>query len=814
MMRHTILWTLMFGTFGALTACGGGGGGGGGSSVTVKNDPYISTPNLYVRTEVPYYTPVKVATIDPLDNVSDTGYKYAVHQTFAADIQGTGNQDVIVAGRMTQSTTVADWGNFRVSMLGFENGTLVDRTAQWFPNNTNLILGTEPSVKFVDFFHTGRLDMFIAPCTDMQHYGPAYLFTNTGTKFTRTDIALSNVWAHDSAVEDMDGDGFKDILLSDYGPNTTMLVNNRVDGFSVYVDSRGQSGDLRWGGSSVAVADFLKNNSSQIIVTDSTCNTSNAACGSSTTKMYTWALTNNQLNYTYHSDLPQQRFSLAKWDSYGFTGAHTYQMVAFDFDDDNAKDVLVFTTPLGTNSHLYHELQFLKNSGTGAFTDVTDSILVGYDTNTVLPSSPTFIDLNGDSKTDIFFSGSYQFLLKSSDGKFVAAHQNIIKDFITQAQSAAIDTSGAQNTVNILKAASGKLYLISTVNAMNGSDRQLEIYMSELGTQTTTTAQTAVNLILQKWPYMNVVDANKALAMTSASYLGGKVIDLDTLFNPIGTLSLPTAGGLKPINGYVSGINIGATSAVGVDSLNRSFDMNLSAMQANQLNAFDRVVAYADAERLTSQAEYLVRGPVANFGGLRVGFDQTPSPGTTNQQQYTIGLPNYYHQGNFAVGMQYTRLNSNPWFNFTGAWGEVTGSSIIDNVLTYHKNGFSAQGSLMYVGTSINPGLINRVNNMWGAWGEIGYRTPASKSSSNMAVYMGIRPMILSGSVNADIPTSVDNNGNIVYTNKKLAVQNQALGYVRAVYTNNLNQYSQLKLSAIGAASGEFRVMKELKIQF
>ena len=809
-MRRTIIWTLMFGTLGILTACGGGGG----SSVTVKSDPYISTGNVSVRTEVPFYTPVKVATIDPLDNVPGTGFKYAVHQTFTADIQGTGNEDVIVAGRMSQSTSVADWGNFRVSMLGFENGTLVDRTAQWFPNNINLILGTEPSVKFADFFHSGRLDMFIAPCTDMQHYGPAYLFINTGNKFIRTDIALSNVWAHDSAVEDMNGDGFKDIVLSDYGPNTTMLINNRVNGFSSYVDSRGSSGDLRWGGSSVAVADFLKNNSSQIIVTDSTCNTSNAACGSSTTKMYTWTLANNQLNYTYHSDLPQQRFSLAKWSSYGFTGSHTYQVVAFDFNDDGAKDVLVFTTPTGPNSQLYHELQFLKNSGTGAFTDVTDSILVGYNTNTTGPSAPTFIDLNGDGKTDIFFSGSYQFLLKSSDGKFVAAHQNIIKDFITQAQSAAIDTSGVQNTVNILKAASGKLYLISTVNVMNGSDRQLEIYMSELGTQKTTTAQTAVNLILQKWPYMSTVDANKALAMTSASYLGGKVIDLDTLFNPIGTLNLPTAGGLKPINGYVSGINIGTTSAVGVDSLNRSFDMNLSTMHANQLNAFDRVVAYADAERLTSQAEYLIRGPVANFGSLRVGIDQAPSPGATNQQQYTIGLPDYYRQGNVAMGIQYTHLNSNPWFNFTGAWGEVTGSGIIDNVLTYQKNGFSAQGSLMYVGTSINPGLINRVNNMWGAWGEVGYRTAAGKNSSNIAVYMGIRPMILSGSVNADIPTTVDNSGNIVYTSKKLAVQNQALGYVRAVYTTQLNQHSQFKLSAIGAASGEFRVMNELKIQF
>jgi hypothetical protein len=122
---------------------GGGGGGGGGGGSTTTPDPLPS-----------YGTPVKVATFDPLINVAGTGYKYPVVDTFTADITGNG-QDLIIAGRMTQSTTVAEWGKNRITMLSWENGAMVDKTAQWFPNNINEILGTEPSVKFADFFKSG-----------------------------------------------------------------------------------------------------------------------------------------------------------------------------------------------------------------------------------------------------------------------------------------------------------------------------------------------------------------------------------------------------------------------------------------------------------------------------------------------------------------------------------------------------------------------------------------------------------------------------------------------------------------------------------
>ena len=816
-MKKTMLWILMFGTLGALTACGGGGGGGG-SSVTVKNDPYISTPNLYVRTEVPYATPVLQAVVDPLVNVVNNGYTWAVADTFAADIVGTGGQDLIIAGRMTQPTPVSDWGNFRLSMLTWQNNKLVDRTSQWFPNDTNIILGSEPSVKFADFFKTGRNDMFLNTGTDMHHYGPTYFYRNTGTSFERQILTTANIWSHDSAIGDLDGDGYTDIAIIDYGPNATLAFNNKVSGFNVYTQD--PTNMQLYTGSGVAIGDFMGTGQGQLVITDARANV-----GTNPTKLYSWAIdSGNKLNFTEVSTLPTPRFELPKWAGHGFApGSHNVRAVTYDFNDDKIPDVLIFSRPgLGTKDYNYSEIQFLKNDGKANFTDVTDTVLVGYDTNTYVCYNPKFLDLNGDGREDILVGGagwtgvnnSTQFLLKSSDGKYVAAYQNIMTDFATQVNT----IHGAENvgnTVNLLKAPNGKLYLVSAVSFINqANDRQLAIYMSELGSQSSTTAQTAINLILQKWPYMTVPQANAVLAQTSANYLGGKVIDYDALWTPSGTLNLTTAGGIKPISGYISGVNFGSVDSVVTDDLKRSFTVNLGSMHVDRASAFSQSVEFADQDTLTSQAEYLVNGPVANFGGIRVGSNYSSQPSDTRQLQYTLGIPNYYRKGNFSLGVQYTHLNSNPWINFTGAWGEITGSSILDNVLTYRKDGFSAQASLMYVATSIDPGLVTKVSPMLAAWTEIGYNTDPKSPLGNIGLYAGVKPVTLSGHVSAKIPTSIDMSGNIVYTNKKLTVQDQAIGYARITYTNRLSQHSQFKISAMGTATGEYKVVNELKLQF
>jgi hypothetical protein len=564
----------------------------------------------------------------------------------------------------------------------------------------------------------------------------------------------------------------------------------------------------------VAAADFLNNNSTTLIVTDN--HTDNAT----STRMYSWNINSiNQLGFSEISILPQPRFTLPKWSSYGITTSHAVRVAAHDFNNDNVMDAIVFSRP-GDFTKNYSEVQFLKNNGAGNFLDVTDTTLVNYNTNTQITYQPKFLDLNGDGLTDILVSGnnSAQFLLKSADGKYVATFGNVMADFLNQTQGMTSGVTSYQDSkVNVIRGADGQLYLVTTVNFMNGSDNQIAIYASKLGTQSTTTAQSAINLIQQKWGYMSPAQANAVLAQTAATYFNGvAVIDEDAILRPFGNIGIPiSTGALKPISGYLAGVDLGNGSAIVMDSLGRSFDINLKSMNTRGLNAFGYNTQHNDQHEITSHAEYLVNGAVTTVNGMRIGSDYAgrDANGMTvlnKPRQYTMGVPGYYRNGNWSVGAQYTYLNTNPWIAFGGAWGEVTGSGIMDNVVTYRNRGFSAQASLMNVTTNITPGLITKVNNMWGAWSETGYRH-TTKEFGDLGVYAGVKPVVLSGSVQARIPTAVDMGGNIVYTNKTLQVQNQTTGYVRALYTNQLTKQTQLRLSAISTTTGQYRAMTEVK---
>jgi hypothetical protein len=316
---------------------------------------------------------------------------------------------------------------------------------------------------------------------------------------------------------------------------------------------------------------------------------------------------------------------------------------------------------------------------------------------------------------------------------------------------------------------------------------------------------------------MTAVQANTALAKTIATYFNGVgIINDEDIFKPVGALSLPTINGYKAINGYIAGVNLGDAPVTAMDQVGRAYSLNLTPMSVNRLNAFGYNTEHNDQYELTSHAEYLVNGAVTTVNGMRLGSDYAGRDANgmsflNKPTQYTMGVPGYYRNGNWSVGAQYTYLNTNPWIAFGGAWGSVTGSGIMDNVVTYRNRGFSTQASLMHVSTNITPGVITKVNNMWGAWAETGYRFGDAHREGDLGLYAGIKPVVLSGSVEAKLPTSVDNSGNIMYSNKTLAVRNQTTGYVRALYTNQLDKKTQLRLSAMGTADGQYRAMTELR---
>ena len=821
-MKRKLLYVLMFGTVG-LYGCGGGGGGGGAG-------PSIGGTPSYLNSKVPYSTPTQIGQFQPLVN-PDSGSRYSQYGMFNANISNSGGDDLILAGRES-AISPGLHVNSRIEIFSWVNGSLVDTTAQWFKNDSNIILGTEPSIKFADWFHTGHNGMFVNSNTDVVGVtGPGYVYVSNGNSFSRIDLAFNGA-GHGSDVYDLTNSGYKDIIMLDANnTNTTIAFNNKIDGFKTYKATA--PGTILIGGSDVAVGDFLNNRTSTFIVTDAY----NPGNGQNQNHLYSWSINGqDQLGFADLGALPTPRFQLAKWAALGITTSHDVRVIANDFDNSGVTSAIIFSQP-GAGTANYGELseiQFLKNNGAGSFTDITDSILIGYNTNSRTTYTPKLLDINGDGLTDILVSGDSntgtgsQILLHTADQKYVAAYQNVLTTFNKQAYGITGQDS-QYSSVDVVKDPAGKLYLVSYDTYLVNGVRQIGVYLSSLGAQSTTTATTAINIIKQAWPYMTDAQANLVLAKTAATwYQDTPVIDDASIMQSIGALSIPTLRGLQPIHGLVAGLQLESSQTIAVDSTGRYFNTNLQNMVTPGNNMFNNNTEHIDQYELTSHAEYLINGTVTTTPtllgfSLRGGAEGRTPYNTiggkedqgysllTKPTQYSIGIPDYYKNGSWSLGMQYSNLNYNPWIGFTGAWGEITNSTVLDNVVSYHRDGFVAKASLMYVTTAINPGLITNVTPMTGGWAEAGYRYNSNERFGDLGFYMGVKPVVFSGSVEAKLPTGIDNAGNINYTSQTLGVRNDVTGYARLLYTQPINKYVQYKLSGTAMTNGEFRLMNEFR---
>ena len=751
----------------ALSACGGGGGGGGGYSNN-NPSPIVTNPQLN------YTTPTEQSTVDPFAGANENSP--FVGDTFITDLDGDGaNDDMVIAGRETMPFDGVVNKN-KLSVHSFENGQLVDKTTQWFSGTDNEILGTEPDVKFADFFNTGKQDMIVAHSQDMASYGPATFFKNNGSNFTRVDIPTANIWSHGSDVGDLNNDGYKDIFLTDYGYNSTVLVNNQVNGFDAKVDSRGQFGDMRLGGSGAAIGNFMNNGgNNEIILTDAQCpsNGNGASCDNTKkTKLYSVDFTGGGANYTWVSDLPASNA----------VTEHHVRVVNHDYNEDGNADVIVFSLDSdgGTKQS---EIQFLQNDGTGTFTDTTSATLIGYQSDTSSTYKPRFFDINGDGKTDILVSGgthgtndSHQFLLKTTDNKYVAAYQNVLQGFMDDVTSISGETT-LGSTVNIFEGDDGNQYLVTYASAgVGGTDTKLKVFMSRLD-GTTIAAGTAINMIQNAWSYLSDAQATQALSDTGQSFAGGTIIDINKAMQPIGTLSM---AGLD-LNGSVYGFDVGDITGQAMDDIGRNYAVNLAPTN------FDT----DGATMFNSIASFNTR----TSDDVTVGVDN-------ESQQFTMGY-NMWSNADEETGdgttysVHMSKLNSNPWMGFSGVWGEVHNTNIVDSVVSYKQGGFTAKASLMHVKTNFTKGLVTDVSDQVGAWTELGYK------KGGLELGAGVHPVMLKGNVKANVPTSVDMRGNLQYTEHKFKLPTHVNGYLKANYDFVLDTNTKIKVSTAVSQSGD-----------
>ena len=451
--------TTSFGTLGivaggaAIAAAAGGGGtnggGGGGSNVSVPTAAKtfsIGTAPLLVE---PYWW---------------------LGDAVSVDLNNDGVNELIVLGSKSQPSTIANWSDSYIQILGFNTGQLAIETSRWLPGDSNRVLGAVGGKITGDFNGDGYTDLWIGPSTDMRHYGPGIvLFNQAGQSFRRVEVDIGDMWVHDVAIADFNGDGYDDILPIGWGPDYRMLFG-RADGtFDVVVNG----GPTPYG-AGIAAADFLGNGTVTFVITDT------EMINGSDTGLYTWSFDNGGFRMDRIATLPPERFTLAKWQTPEYDWdwiPHSIRVLAHDFDRDGDPDAIVFTTYYDNNigGHSRSEVQFLRNNGNASFTDVTDSVLLDYNHRTNLGISPRLVDINDDGLLDIWLTGgdgdgaedSSRVLLAQANGTY----QDIMGPALAQFRA---DVGGETSFVHYMEDAQGRDYIVGIEKYSFTGNNQVE----------------------------------------------------------------------------------------------------------------------------------------------------------------------------------------------------------------------------------------------------------------------------------------------------------------------------------------------------
>ena len=772
-------YLLLFGVL-LLTACGGGGGGGGGG-LNVRQ-----TPN----TDVDFVAPVRAGTYNLFVSGSTTS---PVQDIFVQDLNNDGKEEVVIAGRQSQSafpsgTSVADktaaWENSQLTLYEFNaSNQLENKTSSWFTGTQNQIIGTEPSIKFGDFNGDSNVDMVIGHSTDMEFIGDTVVYTNSGTSSFGRDDYNTNLWTHDVAVHDINGDGLDDVILGGFGNPVVMLGDVSGTMTQITTDHFGMSG--------LAAGDFLGDGSTTFVFVDSSFDTTSPDAATreiEDSRLFSFTQTGaNTGTFTELATLPNPIFESSDFDSLfavGVERSHDIRALPFDFNNDGSLDVVVVSVSTNPNDGVNRtEVQFLQNNGSGNFVDVTDDVRVGWDSVTNGDYNSQLRDVNDDGLTDILLSAqngtgdSTRVLLQTAEGKYVQSFGEVFDDFVTDARANESNATGLFNTVRFLTGPNGDKFLITAVTLNDGSNA---VYTSRLGDAGGSTAQASIALIQQVWPYVTDEVAAQILAGTAftdfegfdPSIHGFGIIDVEQALLPIGELRMPLDGraGTMAINGEIAGINLGNfDNVMAVDSLGRGFDININSMHTPDIqNNWYDVALTDNATRMDHNFDYVYSDGMLNY-----------SP-TDDSGNFTMGLRNVKLAKDWYLQGQYTALaDRNPWFHMSGMWGTINSSETIETVVTHVKDKFMFHAGNMHTTTDFDQGLVTNVTPIDSVWGEISWK------NAGLRLALGSMPYVVNGSVDVRLPSTIDSQGTVHYDTFNFDIENQFSTYSSVIYVNS-----------------------------
>lgn len=780
-----------------LTGCGGGGGGGGGGTSAILSP--------FVRTTVPYHTPERAGTFQPF---AGSGVTYPVADIFVKDLNNDSVDEVVIGGR--KSGTAANWQNYNMQVYGWNSGAFRSETTTWFAGTDNVIQGTEPSIKFGDFNGDGRVDMFVAAGSDGALSNmPSAVFLNQGNRFVRSNLDFGNVWTHDSAVTDLNGDGYADIIITDYNMKPAVAFGSAAGTFNIVKATTTQSG-----ASGISVADYLGNGTKTLIMTDA-----GGTPGSrSDTHLFSWSTTSGSLVLTQIADLPESRFYLPKWDSARAAAniaPHEIRNITMDFNRDGRPDVIVFSTlPKNGNVHGYSEVQFLRNNGGGSFTDVTDSVLRDYNTNRSTSYQPILIDVNNDGLMDILLSAndytsqaSTTVLINTQEGIFVEKYTSVFSDLTKQIISMTPNAVGGTPIINIVNGPNNVKYLVSSVSFDNSGTTNTAVYLAKIGSFGTVTAPISIAALQNTWPWMSGAQANESLARTASSFVQGvPVLDIDAALRPIDGLWISLDGRTGQRRSIVGSIMVPGmdrtmlNNITAVDGLGRNFQINASVLAAEPR---PMPIRYSQVEEpATAWGSRFIGTGFEQYNGFTAAGDAMNW--TTGFNTHRLGFNSPY-----TMTLNATQMQGSPWMAFSGMFGNIRTSTVLDvSVTRTWKNNFWAQVGGMQTSTSIDAGLVSRVDPIYSMYAVGGYQ------DKGWSVYGGMQPTILAGSLTMRLPEYVDQQGVLHYNERKVSLQTRPVMFAGVEKKWRWQKKSMLSLSAVANTVNQYHTQVRYQYQF
>jgi len=793
-----------------VVGCGGGGGGGG-----YVNNNGGATGSV-----------TRLGTIKPLSGNTTTTYESGLN---AHDLDRGGGDELIIVSRanLPDGTTPANWKDADVSIWGWQGGTLVDKSNQWFTAGVSrTVLGAEDEVKIGDFDGDGHRDMYVGPNTDIASVRAGINGANTGAIFfnsgassfnQRVDISLgATASAHASAVADLNGDGIDDIW-STQNANSVIILGSNTRNIT-YLSAAGMP---QAGGASVAIADFTAVGTKTVILGDQ-----GSAPSPNNLYSYSIDLANNQVNLTHLGALPAPRFTLPKWSGYGFgAGSHEIRILA-DIQLTTGKvassqgvvsDAVIFSRP---NQYAngqwpeYQEVQFLLNNGTGTFTDITDTVLKGFNTNGHASYNPSFRDVNGDGRLDILVTGNnwssnqgaqiliwraaanaYGFEYQSSYGVMLKALQD---NALNTEKSLNANAAPGANGFALVQDPSGNYYIATAVDFTSGGTKYKAIYMTPFNSITPAATLAALRA---NWPWLTDSQIQTILAQSTTTYFGMNLLDPNRALNPQGMLSMPTTSGLRPITGAIGGVKLNDTiSSLRIqDGFGRAFQMDYSPTRMDMLNSW--AAQLDDRDDSTRTLSMVADLQLGESHGFRYGA-------SADNRNRIFGMPNYQLSDNLSATWQFTNMSRSPWMNISGSWGKIKASTTTEATVTWRHQGWRTRGGIMHTTTHIEPGLVTRVNPITSVWTDISYNV------NEWTISGGTLPKIVSGSAELTLPTGVDTQGRIQYTNIKAGFDNPLKGFLRLGYQGLISKKVLLNSAAMISGRDSYAIKMEIKSQW